>query len=100
MNDAVMGSKSPSPAPETPIEKVDPGFTLLEALYEHFPIIALGNAVLAAANLGAYFSKLPSGGLVTYASGVCFLIGLRLLLFRNYRRTSLSPWSLGQHLLV
>ncbi|MEL7046641.1 MAG: GGDEF domain-containing protein [Pseudomonadota bacterium] len=100
MNDAGMGSKSLSPEPQAPADQEDPGFTLLEALYEHFPIIALGNAVLAAANLVAYFSKLPFGGLATYASGVSFVIGLRLLLFRNYRRSSVSRWSLAQHSLI
>ncbi|MEM8492426.1 MAG: diguanylate cyclase [Pseudomonadota bacterium] len=89
--------KSGSSELQAPSAQADLELTLIEALYVHFPVVALGNSVLAAANFVAYYKKLPLTGLMAYFGGVLVLVGLRMLLYLNYRRNSVSKQSVPRH---
>ena len=82
------------------VDRPDPRIAILEVLYGHIPIIALGNAVLSLANLAAYYSKLPVGSLFAYVAAIFVVISMRLLLFVYYRRFGLGHLSARHHLTL
>jgi diguanylate cyclase (GGDEF)-like protein len=71
---------------------------VLEVLYGHVPIIALGNALLSLANVVAYSSKLPATSLLVYLVATNVVVGLRLLLLLYYRRFAFTHRSAQWHL--
>lgn len=73
-------------------------FALLEVLYQQFPIIAAGNAVLTGANLVAYAGKLPSAMLSAYCIAIFALIAIRMFMLLVYRRGKPSLAGLRRHM--
>lgn len=83
------------PKSDTPKDS-DTKIAVLDVLYGHIPIIALGNAVLSVANVVAYSSKLPATSLAVYLGATYAVIALRLLFY--FRRSVFDHKSARWHL--